>query len=126
MTRVYEVLLWLYPAELRRQFGAEMKELFREDLAHACGLTGLIGVWWCAFYELLRIALPSQRSNPAVVVPVIAFALHAMLVGAELTIPRASALRDVAPAVIWSSLVVALTALVVVHSGKVRVLSIAG
>jgi hypothetical protein len=128
-SRIYRGILWLYPSDLRRDFGAEMSELFHEDLADAwrsSGLAGVIGVWWCAVCELFRIAIPSQRTNPAIVVPAIAFVLNTVIVGTEVMLPMINGVahglppwRDIGPPVIWSSVAVALTSIAVVHTGKV-------
>jgi hypothetical protein len=71
---LYRKLLLLYPQDLRRQFGAEMMLAFAEDIKSM----GAHRVWWCALRELLTVALPGQRSNPCVVVPVLSFVLAAL------------------------------------------------
>ena len=63
-TRVYAAILFLYPAELRRDFGGEILEVFREDLSHASSyraLAGMLSVWACALREFVRIALPEDH-----------------------------------------------------------------
>ena len=48
--RVYSAMLFLYPAELRRDFGAGILDVFHEDLNHASsyrGLPGLLSVMSC-------------------------------------------------------------------------------
>src|ERR1700728_1378374 len=78
--RVYEKLLLLYPKDLRRDYGGEMVLAFADDMEAALsqGRTmGVIRVWWYALSELLTVALPSQRSNPSVLVPALSFALAA-------------------------------------------------
>ena len=77
-SRLYTAGLSLYPPDLRREFGAEMTEVFAEDLDQAWrseGIAGVIGVWLCAVREMVRIALPSQFENPAIAVPLLSFAL---------------------------------------------------
>ena len=68
--RAYGAVLLLYPAELRRDFGLEMRELFGEDLADAWRRHP---VWpeyfWsggalCA--KFWRIAIPGQMRKPGV------------------------------------------------------------
>ena len=74
--RIYAAVLPLYPPELRRDFGAEMTEVFAEDLAEAwrnAGLPGAIRVWCCAAWEIARIALPRHLENPAIGVPFLSF-----------------------------------------------------
>jgi len=76
--RVYNALLRVYPEELRREFGSEMALVFAEDLEAARrdeGVRGVLRVWLCALYEFLRFGLPGQIENPAVMVPVITFAI---------------------------------------------------
>jgi hypothetical protein len=61
--RVYAALLLLYPATLRRQFGAEMVEVFADQMRDACeagGWAGGIGVWGCVGREVFRTALSSH------------------------------------------------------------------
>jgi hypothetical protein len=77
---LYQRLLLFYPQDLRREFGAEMALAFVEDIKNMGG----VRVWWCAIHELLNVALPGQRSNPSVLVPVFSFALTALTESAEL------------------------------------------
>jgi hypothetical protein len=77
-TWIYERLLFLYPAELRRDFGSEMALAFAADLEDC----GPIRVWRCALRELLTVALPSQRSSPYFLSPVLAFLTTAFAEGA--------------------------------------------
>lgn len=122
--RAYAAMLFLYPAELRRDFGAEILDVFREDLGHAGsfrGLAGIASVWACALREFLRIALPAYAENRRVAVPAILFALNE----AVLTIPqklifvhRPVSLQFILATALWPSLLAALTALVVVILGQ--------
>jgi hypothetical protein len=125
--RAYDGILRLYPSDLRREFGPEMNELFVEDLDDAwrsSGLVGVIGVWWCALCELFRIALPAQSSNPAFAVPAIA-ALYVLGMIGEL-----AAIRDpmtdqwISAVIAGPNLLTGLAAIVVVHTGNVRVISL--
>ncbi len=77
---MYERLLFLYPQDLRRDFGNEMVLAFAADLEAG----GMIRSWWCAARELLTVALPGQSSNPCVLVPALSFALAASTQSAEL------------------------------------------
>lgn len=77
--RIYGRLLLLYPAELRREFGAEMAFVFGEDLAAArreAGAAGVFSVWCHTLRELLRIALPPLAAKPIVAVPALSFAVN--------------------------------------------------
>ena len=66
--RIYSLLLRLYPAELREEFGAEMTQVFLDDLEDGrrrCGVFGAARVWRRSLKELCQIAL----STPRVMVP---------------------------------------------------------
>ncbi len=126
-SRLYSGSLLLYPSDLRRDFGPEMSELFTEDQTEAwqsSGYLGVLSIWWCALCELLRIALPGHKTNPAIVVPAIAFAVNAVMVGAEMMLPGSRASGHIGAAVIWTSVAVALTALTVVRTGKISIVSL--
>jgi hypothetical protein len=72
--RIYCLLLCLYPAELRRDFGAEMTEVFLQDLAAGRPAR----VWWRSLKELFRIALPAVCSRRYVQVPAMLYLLMVM------------------------------------------------
>jgi hypothetical protein len=121
--RVYAVMLFLYPAELRRDFGAEILDVFREDLNNSSfygGVPGIASVWGCALREFFRIALPAYAENRRVAVPSILFALNETI----LTIPQKLifthqlSLQFILATALWPSLIAALTALVVVILGQ--------
>lgn len=134
-TRVYSGVLKLYPPDLRRDFGPEISDLFSEDLADAwrgSGLAGVIGVWWCAACEVIRIAVPGNRTNPALIVPAVASAFNALSISAILIAaashhplaPNGNMAGDVLEYVVCPVLTTAFTALMVVHTGKISVLSL--
>ncbi len=55
--RIYSVLLCLYPSDLHRQFGAEMVEVFSEQIRDAFqkdGWPGEVSVWRCVAGETIR------------------------------------------------------------------------
>ena len=122
--RAYTAMLFLYPAELRRDFGSEILDVFREDLNHAGsyrGLAGMLSVWTCALREFIRIALPAWAENRRVAVPSILFAFNETII----TIPqklifthRPMSLQFILATALWPSLLAALTALVVVILGQ--------
>jgi hypothetical protein len=61
--RVYAALLLLYPSALRRQFGAEMLDVFAEQMRDACqqdGWVGGMGVWRCVAGEVLSTVVSSH------------------------------------------------------------------
>jgi hypothetical protein len=70
--RMYGMLLRLYPAELRRDFGAEMTQVFLDDIADS----GAARVWWRSFRELFRVALPAAFSRRYVQVPAMLWCLQ--------------------------------------------------
>jgi hypothetical protein len=77
--RLYSALILLYPADLRRDFGADMLDVFADDLITAIqfrGLRGAIATWRSAFRELTRIALPALFENPLVTAPCVLFAFN--------------------------------------------------
>lgn len=79
---IYRRLLFLYPEELRRDFGAEMVLAFAEDLEEAWGdarLAGVAQMWWYTLREIVTVALPSQQSNPCVIVPALSFVFTAAI-----------------------------------------------
>ncbi len=88
-SRIYDKLLFLYPEDLRRDFGDEIALAFADDMEAAWRqrrVLGIIYVWCCAIREVLTVALPGQASNPSVLVPAIAFGLAAFIQGGELCV----------------------------------------
>jgi hypothetical protein len=64
--KVYQSSLALYPSELRRDFGAEMVEVFHEQVSEAYfrrGFPGLLRVWFRATREFVTVALPARLSE---------------------------------------------------------------
>jgi hypothetical protein len=62
----YERSLVLYPSELRREFGAEMVEVFDEQVSEAysrSGFPGLLRVWFSATREFVTIALRGRLAE---------------------------------------------------------------
>jgi hypothetical protein len=116
--RIYTAVLPLFPQELRRDFGAEMTEVFVEDLAEAwrnAGLPGAIRVWCCAAWEIARIALPRHLENPAIGVPILSFIQSVGALTTEMLISHG---RLSAPALLLPGLVAALTSIAAVRVGK--------
>ena len=72
-SRLYRKTLLLYPADLRREFGEDMTATFAEDLSNSVGIARKLRVWWCCLMDVLRIAIPAQKENPLVMVPLVAF-----------------------------------------------------
>ena len=83
--RIYSLLLRLYPAELREDFGAEMTQVFLDDIDDS----GAIRVWWRSLKELFCIALPSTFSRRYVQVPAMIYLLQVLyFCGLLLLAPR--------------------------------------
>ena len=64
--KVYATSLVFYPNELRREFGAEMVEVFDEQVSEAysrSGFPGLLRVWFSATREFVAIALPGRLAE---------------------------------------------------------------
>lgn len=116
--RIYAAVLPLYPPDLRRDFGAEMTEVFLEDLAEAwrnAGLAGAIRVWSRAAWEIARIALPRQLENPAIGVPLLSFVQSVVALTTEMLISHG---RISAPVLLLPGLVAALTSIAALRVGK--------
>lgn len=74
-SRMYASLLYLYPRDLRREFGDEMLFAFLSELRDR----GALKVWLCAVSEAVRIGIPGHREDPRVAVPVFTFTLNLAL-----------------------------------------------
>jgi hypothetical protein len=71
---VYSILLFLYPEELRQDFGDEMVDVFEQQLWGEwmeSGVAGMIRAWARVLWELLWVALPIQLCAPIVVAPTV-------------------------------------------------------
>jgi hypothetical protein len=72
--------------------------------------------------------LPGQRTNPAFVVPIVSFAFSALSLGSILAKAPAAhghpLVEEIALVIVWPSLVAAVMAIAVVHTGKVGVVSL--
>jgi hypothetical protein len=78
-TVLYTWLLTFYPEDLRREYGQEMALVFADDLRSR----GPLRVWWNAFSEFVRLALPHTLSRPALRVPIIGAAFFLLCVATE-------------------------------------------
>ena len=59
----YRALLWLYPAELRGEYGAEMTSVFEQALRSEFekrGMRGVAAIGCRAVGELFTVAIPGQ------------------------------------------------------------------
>ena len=134
-TRVYDGILRLYPVDLRREFGPDIRAAFAEDLEDAWqfrGLAGAASIWWYAMCELFRIALPGVKANPQIAVPLVSLGFNVVVVGIEalLYLFYATAPKGLDGALsVWSagkivfgtSVVVTLIAWAVVRASRVEV-----
>jgi hypothetical protein len=57
--RMYRLMLRLYPAELRHDFGAEMTQVFLDDIDDS----GAARVWWRSLKELFSSRCPRPFRN---------------------------------------------------------------
>jgi hypothetical protein len=74
--RAYDYSLRLYPTALREAFGADMSDVFAEQMADAWAEGGwpmALRVIGCAFQELFTEGLPALASSPTVMAGAIAF-----------------------------------------------------
>jgi hypothetical protein len=58
--RIYNLLLYAYPASFRREYGRPMAQLFRDearDTLQGSGTAGLIGLWFLTLFDLLKTAI---------------------------------------------------------------------
>jgi hypothetical protein len=68
----YRALLQLYPHDLRTVYGAEMADVFEQQLqAEWCarGPRGVLATGWCAAKELLTVALPGRVLSERMIAP---------------------------------------------------------
>lgn len=66
--RVYQLLLWLYPSDYRREYGADMMQLFRDlrrDALRERGAAGLIDLW---MHVIIDFAVSILADGSAVIV----------------------------------------------------------
>jgi len=105
--RIYCLLLRLYPAELRYDFGAEMTQVFLDDIDDS----GAARVWWRALKELFRIALPAALSRRLVLVPLLMYVLETVYTGSIIVLFHGDA-RSTLPKSGWEIISVALSSLV--------------
>jgi hypothetical protein len=95
-----------------------MTEVFMEDLAEArrsAGVAGAIRVWFCAAWEVARIALPRQLENPAIGVPFLSFVQSVVALTAELMLSHG---RLSVGVVLLPGVISALTSIAAVRAGK--------
>jgi hypothetical protein len=58
--KIYNLLLYTYPARFRREFGTEMVQVFRDDMRATLinsGKAAFLGLWLLTFFDLLKTVL---------------------------------------------------------------------
>lgn len=71
---VYRLLIFAYPGELRRDFGADMLTVFGRQLRDAWSeerIAGIAALWVCALLEVMTVALPQRLRSTIVVASVL-------------------------------------------------------
>jgi hypothetical protein len=71
IVRIHRVLLHVYPADFRREFGPEMDEVFAMQLGAAVGPWEAALVRWYVFKEVFTLALPMRALDPKFVAPAV-------------------------------------------------------
>ena len=82
--KVYSLLLTVCPADLRRDFGAEMTQVFLEDLAdhrRRFGFRGAARVWQRSFTDLCGAALQEAIAQRLFAVPLILYGMEILYAG---------------------------------------------
>ena len=51
--RLYDLLLYLYPASFRSEYGTEMRHIFSQRRQMASFPVAVIGLWISTFFEIL-------------------------------------------------------------------------
>ena len=80
--KIYERSLVFYPNDLRGPFGAEMIEVFDEQVSEAysrSGFLGLLRVWFNATREFVNVALPSRLAERMLPIAAVSTALALMV-----------------------------------------------
>jgi hypothetical protein len=75
--RVYSFLLPLYPWTLRQEFGADMVEVFEQQVRGRCaerGFAGIARVWLGIGLDVIQSALPVEINWQGTLIPVLALA----------------------------------------------------
>jgi hypothetical protein len=96
--RVYGLLLSFYPADLRNDFGAEMTEVFLEDLEDSRRRGGWMGtarVWWRSVREFCCIASPEVISRREIAVPLVMYVLQAIYLAAIIFLTQRNPHADI-------------------------------
>ncbi len=130
-SRVYAAAVALLLPELHRDFGAEMTQIFEEDLHDSWrsgGAAAAARVWLCSGSEIVWIALPGLAERPEIAVPFVSFVLSAVIMTGEiLGVLSHQPARDahglilyMCGAALLQSFTVALTSYAVVRTGRIE------
>jgi hypothetical protein len=117
-SHIYSGIVVLYPADLRRDFGDEMTEVFAQDLAEMWrtrGLGGVLGVWRRALWEVTSIVVPAQIVTSTVIATMISF-FWAVIVTSAVIAPTISFFWAVWALGVWPGLGAAIVSLTAVSS----------
>jgi hypothetical protein len=72
--RLYDVIIFLHPADLQRRYGSEMREVFQAQLTDTWtreGAWGFIRIWFWVMAETLRGPAPSRLIQALVSIPIV-------------------------------------------------------
>ena len=75
--RLYHFVMPLYPAALRREFAADMKDVFELQIRGECeqhGFAGVARVWLGIMRDVIQSSLPDEIEWRHVLVPVLSIA----------------------------------------------------
>ncbi len=78
---VYRLLLWLYPADLRREYGDEMTAVFTELLSTETTTRGRAALTCRAVSEVFTIALPGHLASEAVIAAGLSLVITSTVLG---------------------------------------------
>jgi hypothetical protein len=77
----YRLLLWLYPAALRRDYGAEMIAVFAELLSTETTTRGRAALVFQALAEVFTIALPGHLASERVIAAGLSLVITSAVLG---------------------------------------------
>jgi hypothetical protein len=78
---VYRLLLWLYPADLRREYGDEMTAVFSELLSNQTTTRGRAALISRAIGEVFTIALPGHLTSEPVIAAGLSLVITSTVLG---------------------------------------------
>jgi hypothetical protein len=78
---LYRLLLWLYPAGLRREYGDEMTAVFTELLSNETTIRGRAALTCRAIGGVFTIALPGHLSSEPVIAACLSVVITSTVLG---------------------------------------------